>query len=373
MRRIISYSIFEDLSDDQLEYLKDVIRKFPHKEGDIHMKKLSKMMSQMDKDLLEMKDILDESVDGKWKINEDGRIDVEGNFKYNGINYESKDLSFGKITGNFDVQYSSIKKLQGMPYEVGGNFNISGNKIGNLIGGPKKVGGVYDASSCALTSLEGCPKILTSLDLKYNELESLKYGPELVKENMDVSENKLKTLEYSPKKVGGDFIANQNQIESLKGCPEEIGKALSLRDNEIKSIEGITPKMGENDGTSGGTYRLTGNKIKNLIGLPESFEGSIWLADNPLESLEGITDNVYYISWKEGEKEFYTVGKSGLKGARERGSYLAYIIGENSEEVNDAIENDPSMIDTLHPIFLTNWYKPSDYAKAIYSAYKRGM
>jgi hypothetical protein len=370
MKRIIKYEIFEDLTDDQLEYLKDVIKKFPHKEGDVHIKKLSKMMDKMDDEFLEMKRFLDSVVDGKWNLDESGRINVDGNFGYGNSDYVKYGLNFGKVSGNFKIGFIGLTNTEGLPYEVGGDFEIKGNKIGSLIGCPKKVGGIYDATNCGLKSLEGAPEEVNDFDVSYNDLESLKWGPKTVTKNMKVIFNKLKNLKYSPVSVGGEFEAYNNEIESLEGAPMKIGTILGVKGNKIKSLSGITPEIGS--GADKGTYRVHNNEIKDLIGLPESFGGSIWITENPLESLEGLTDNVGYISWTENGKEFHSVGKR-MDSAKKSGSYLAYTVEKNSDEVNRAIEEDPDLIENLYPLFDTDWYKPNEFVTKLYNAHKRGF
>jgi hypothetical protein len=374
MKRIIKYEIFEDLSPDQMDYLKDIIKKFPHQEGDVHIKKLTKMMATMDQDFLAIKRVLDEISPGKWSMDNLGRIDIEGDFIYQNTDYSSYGFNFGKVTGDFKIPYTRITFLEGMPYEVGGDFEISGNKVGNLIGGPKKVGGDYIANHCGLTSLQGSPEIVNNFKISDNEhLSSLKGGPRIVNDSMIVDSCDLQSLKYAPVEVGKEFSAYDNKIESLEGCPKKIGEKLALGLNRIKSLVGITPEIGKGDGVNEGSYRLHRNQLKNLIGLPDSFKGSMWVNLNPLESLEGLTDKVGYISWDEGDVDFHSTGRNKMESSKEKGSWFALILGEDSEEVNKVLKKNNKFYDKYPDLIKTDWYKPTEFVERLYKTWKKGI
>ena len=174
-------------------------------------------------------DFLDKYVRGKWKLNADGFVDVDGVFDCSnkGIS-DFKGIKFGKATGYFDCSYNNLISLEGGPKEVGGSFNCSYNNLTSLEGGPKEVGGSFNCSYNNLTSLEG--------------------GPKEVGGSFNCSDNNLISLEGGPKEVDGSFNCSDNNLISLEGAPIEIGREFYLDHNEgasTETLKSIYSKMKE--------------------------------------------------------------------------------------------------------------------------------
>ena len=66
-------------------------------------------------------------------------------------------FQFGKVTGDFYIDYANLTTLVGCPKTVGGDFNCSDNELTSLVGGPKTVGGSYRCYDNPITSLDGLP------------------------------------------------------------------------------------------------------------------------------------------------------------------------------------------------------------------------
>jgi len=115
---------------------------------------------------------LDEVVQGAWKMNSEGKIDVEGWVDCS----HQRDLKrfpveFGRVSGSFSCGYcSSLGTLEGCPREIGTYFNC------------------YDCTS--LRTLEGCPRIVGSwfTCTHCNSLTTLAGAPEEVQGNINVKE-----------------------------------------------------------------------------------------------------------------------------------------------------------------------------------------
>jgi hypothetical protein len=140
---------------------------------------LNKYNFQEVKNFLLPKEIeITDYIHGKWEINSNGEIDVDGDVILNDYDKSELDCKFGKIIGNFYCTENKFISLKGFPYEVTEDFDCSNNKLENLIGGPTKVGGNYHCDYNELISLEGSPKkIKGEFNCSHNKLENLIGGP----------------------------------------------------------------------------------------------------------------------------------------------------------------------------------------------------
>ena len=104
-------------------------------------------------------EFLDDHVKGYWNLNDEGVVDVYGDFDcFNKGLSDFKGIVFGKVDGDFDYSHNNLSSLEGAPKEVTGHFDCSYNNLTSLKGSPKKVGLSFYCSHNKLTSLEGCPK-----------------------------------------------------------------------------------------------------------------------------------------------------------------------------------------------------------------------
>jgi len=79
-----------------------------------------------------------------WTINSDGSVDVSGYIRINEHNFRGSKLpfKFGKISGTFDVDYSTLETMENFPDEIENVFYCCHTKISLLEHFPKKVGHV---------------------------------------------------------------------------------------------------------------------------------------------------------------------------------------------------------------------------------------
>ena len=186
-------------------------------------------------------DFLNNYVRGKWKLNAEGVVDVDGNIHcFNKGISDFKGIKFGKVSGDFDCSYNNLTSLEGCPKEVSGHFYCYDNNLTSLEGCPKEVGGGFYCHYNSLTSLEFGPEAVNGDFICYdNNLTSLEGCPEKVNGDFDCGYNKLISLEGCPKEVGGHFYCHYNNLTSLEGAPKEVGGTLRCFYNEGLSAETI--------------------------------------------------------------------------------------------------------------------------------------
>jgi hypothetical protein len=172
---------------------------------------------------------------GAWRVNSQGRVDVDVDVRIGSWAIGSEELSFpvpfGKIKGIFDCSNNQrLKTLEGAPEECvsfncgscpqlttleGGPTIVEEDyacndcpELKNLIGAPASVA-CFDASRCkGLETLEGVPKVGNWFDLEScHRLRDLRWLPEL---NADA------TI-WFPKPVTSEGYPNlpQEQLEVL--------------------------------------------------------------------------------------------------------------------------------------------------------------
>ena len=153
-------------------------------------------------------------IEGTYTIDEQGRYNVNGGVKLNGLNLTKLPVKFGKVTGGFSCSYNQLTSLEGAPSSVGGGFYCHYNQLTSLKGGPSSVGGNFY-----------CYK---------NQLTSLKGGPSSVGGGFSCSYNQLTSLEGAPSSVGGSFDCSVNQLTSLEGAPNSVGGSFDCSGTPIK-------------------------------------------------------------------------------------------------------------------------------------------
>jgi hypothetical protein len=133
-----------------------------------------------------------------YTINDDGSIDVDGNFVcvYNQLT--KLPLKFRHVEGGFYCHNNQLTSLEGAPQTVGGNFDCEYNQLTSLEGAPQTVGGNFDCHNNQLTSLEGCPQT-----------------------------------------VGDGFYCHNNQLTSLKGCDTKVGRNFHCQGNKLTTLDNI--------------------------------------------------------------------------------------------------------------------------------------
>ena len=109
----------------------------------------------------EQRKFLDSVAHGRWSVNSEGLVDVEGNFWCDSQGLENfLGIRFGKVSGGFVCSYSQLRTLEGAPRKVDGNFWCHGNQLRTLEGSPREVGGHFWCNVNPLISLEGAPEVI---------------------------------------------------------------------------------------------------------------------------------------------------------------------------------------------------------------------
>lgn len=118
----------------------------------------------------------------KWKLNENGRVDVQGNVIISNKNLSEIPVNFGYVTGDFSIYKNNLKNLRGCPVEVGGKFFCGLNPFETLEGCPKEIGGNFNAYGIPYSFIKDNIKYIPNVNIYYDynrklfsdEMESLK-------------------------------------------------------------------------------------------------------------------------------------------------------------------------------------------------------
>lgn len=134
----------------------------------------------------------------KYKINNDGTVDIDGDVNLFNKQINIIPIKFGLVSGNFLLTNNNLESLKGCPNIVQGNFKCISNKIKTLEGSPIEVGGNY---SCSFNS----------------ELESTYGMPlEIGKDFKCFGNPKLKELD-SVSNIGGYIIHSGINVDTFEG------------------------------------------------------------------------------------------------------------------------------------------------------------
>ena len=109
----------------------------------------------------EQRKFLDRIAHGRWSVNSEGLVDVEGSFYCSGQGLEDfLGIRFGKVSEDFFCGGNQLRTLEGAPREVGGYFYCYSNQLRTLEGSPREVGRDFYCSRNPLISLEGAPEVI---------------------------------------------------------------------------------------------------------------------------------------------------------------------------------------------------------------------
>ena len=198
---------------------------------------------------------------GNFEIKETGRLIVYGDVIIKNSSLTKLPLFFSRVDGNFDISNLKLKNLKGCPTFVGGKFNCAGNILESLKFGPKVVRGSYDCRNNKLKSLAGCATYIGN--------------------DLQCANNILINMIGSPKKITGLFNCKLNKLTSLDGCPDEIWGRLNISNNLITNFKNAFSKK---EFRFVGEMYCTSNFVNNLEGLPANFDGKLFL-DRSTKSL----------------------------------------------------------------------------------------
>ena len=88
----------------------------------------------------EQRKFLDKNTRGKWSVNNEGLVDIEGSFLCDGEGLEDfLGIRFGKVSGHFYCWGNQLRTLEGSPREVGLGFLCAGNPLISLEGAPEVI------------------------------------------------------------------------------------------------------------------------------------------------------------------------------------------------------------------------------------------
>lgn len=198
--------------------------------------------------------------EGFYKINDDGRVDVEGHVNLTSFRGSKLPIQFGEVDGDFYCS-EMMTTLEGCPHTVKGLFDCDYALIKNLVGGPKKVtksfvcsenvtslegapdevGGNFKLRDATIVSLEGGPKIVGDLQLYKVKIKcrDLRGAPEVVKGTLTVERSDISSLEGCPSEVGSFYCGN-TLITDLKGGPKKVWGNFECRHNHfLISLKGF--------------------------------------------------------------------------------------------------------------------------------------
>ena len=109
----------------------------------------------------EQRKFLDKNTHGRWSVNSEGLVDVDGSFWCQGQELEDfLGIRFGKVRLGFFCNGNQLRTLEGSPREVGIDFSCFDNQLRTLEGSPRKVGEDFCCSANPLISLEGAPEVI---------------------------------------------------------------------------------------------------------------------------------------------------------------------------------------------------------------------
>jgi hypothetical protein len=210
---------------------------------------------------------------GKWEINSNGEVDVDGDVDMSGLDLTEIPIKFGEVDGDFNCSNNNLTTLKNCPTYVGGYFDCSSNKLESMLHSPSYVWKYIDCSwnnlkslefsnpsknqtylksfSChnnKITSLEGIPKSRKYIISNNNLTTLLGFSLDKVIEDFDCSGNYLTSLEFAPTSVGWNFRCGFNNLTSLEFAPTSVGwnfycykqrNGYTFTENDIREISKV--------------------------------------------------------------------------------------------------------------------------------------
>ena len=191
----------------------------------------------------EQRKFLDRIAHGRWSVNSEGLVDVQGDFYCSGQGLEDfLGIRFGKVSGGFYCGGNQLRTLDGAPREVGEYFYCSNNQLRTLEGSPRKVDGDFYCGQNPLISLEGAPEVIKdyfcfkntffdyNLQSFLNKIDRIKpdvislllthrfFTPQVIKEQID----KNPDFPYYVSLVWNTEVFKQKQDELKRILPQNI-------------------------------------------------------------------------------------------------------------------------------------------------------
>ena len=122
-------------------------------------------------------ELLKSCIIGKYTINDDGSIDVDGDVVISNKRLTKIPFNFRNVSGGFDCTDNQLTSLEGAPTTVGGDvFDCSNNKLTSLEGAPNSVSGGFYCYYNQLTSLDGASNTTVGGDFSCYDNDNLPYS-----------------------------------------------------------------------------------------------------------------------------------------------------------------------------------------------------
>lgn len=222
---------------------------------------------------IQISDWLNENaeIEGKYIINSDHTIDVEGDVSIKRGVMEFPDyIQFNIVYGDFIFGYGGVS-LRGCPKIVRGRCFFMQNNFKSLEGAPLEVGGDFICMYCNLKTLKGAPKkVGGDFNCGYNNLTSLKYISDEIGGGVSCRNNELTKLEYLPDTISGHFECQNNYLTTLEGGPRVVKNSYYCYSNKLTTLEGAPVEVD-------GDFNCSNNDIQSLEGIPEKINGDFYV------------------------------------------------------------------------------------------------
>ena len=182
----------------------------------------------------EQRKFLDKNTRGRWSVNSEGLVDVQGSFYcYSQRLEDFLGIRFGKVSGNFSCRSNQLGTLEGSPRVVGGNFGCYENLLISLEGAPEVIMGSFRFKNTRFSY--NLRSFLNWIDrIKPDEISLLLthhfFTPEVIKEQI----SKNPDFPY--------YVSLAWNTEGFKNKQEELKKTLPqnivLKIDDLWSIGG---------------------------------------------------------------------------------------------------------------------------------------
>jgi len=225
-------------------------------------------------------DFLNKHTNGTWELNPEDLVDIRGDFDCSGQRLtDFKGIRFGRVSGEFLCYYNDLTTLKGGPQEVGGNFWSQINNLTTLKGSPQKVGGDFWCQLNNLTSLEGIPQeVGGNFGCYSNDLTTLKGVPREVGGNFWCYDNKLTTLEGAPQTIGGKFNSDHIDVPTGKWSLQTLIEMYRELSGRKKEMLGTLVSTESLQKKIDANPERAAVELKSIASLPE-FKGLRWPKD----------------------------------------------------------------------------------------------
>lgn len=173
----------------------------------------------------------------KYKYSNDGELDVLETVNLSDMREHSRlPFNFGKIHGDFILNYNILETLKGAPYHVEGNFDITSNLLSSLVGCPNYVGKNFSVGSNPFKTLVGLPEYIGgNCVIDTPSLQSLEGCPNTIDGDFKVGRNRLRNLDGSPSYVKGDYYIYDFSEDDVRSVTKVDGEVFTKRTKPIRT------------------------------------------------------------------------------------------------------------------------------------------